>query len=104
VQVFDPALVEQSSANAVVSVAMSTNSSVPGSVWSIITPVRRGGGISRTTDRQFLVLEGYVSDILSPTAAKPSTDPTVNRGIVTLDAFTNATSVLTTPTGWLAFH
>jgi hypothetical protein len=100
VQVFDPALVEQSSANAVVSVAMSTNSSVPGSVWVNHHAGSEGGGISRTTDRQFLVLEGYVGNILSPTAAKPSTDPTVNRGIVTLDAFTNATSVLSTPTGW----
>src|SRR6266404_3429005 len=100
VQVFDPALVEQSSANAVVSVAMSTNSSVPGSVWVNHHAGSEGGGISRTTDRQFLVLEGYVGNILSPTAAKPSTDPTVNRGIVTLDAFTNASSVLSTPTGW----
>jgi hypothetical protein len=100
VQVFDPTLSNQSSANAVVSVAMSTNSSVPGSVWVNHHAGSEGGGISRSSDRQFLVLEGYVGDILSPTAAKPSTDPTVNRGIVTLDAFTNATSVLTTPTGW----
>ena len=47
-----------------------------------------GGGISRTTSRQFLALEGYTGNILSPTAAKPSSDPTVNRGIVTVDAFT----------------
>jgi len=100
VQVFDPALTEQSSTNPVVSVGMSTNSSVPGSVWINHHAGSEGGGISRSTDRQFLVLEGYVGDILSPTAAKPSTDPTVNRGIVTLDAFTNAASVLTTPSGW----
>lgn len=100
VQVFDPALTDQSSANAIMSVAMSTNSSVPGSVWVNHHAGSEGGGISRSTDRRLLVLEGYVGDILSPTAAKPSTDPTVNRGIVTLDAFTNATSVLTTPSGW----
>ncbi len=100
VQVFDPALSDQSSANAIVSIAMSTNSSVPGSVWVNHHAGSEGGGISRSTDRRVLVVEGYVGDILSPTAAKPSTDPTVNRGIVTLDAFTNATSVLTTPTGW----
>ncbi len=64
------------------------------------TPVPEGGGISRSVNREFLCLEGYVGNILSAQAAKPSTDPSVNRGIVTLDAFTNATSVLTTPTGW----
>jgi hypothetical protein len=100
VQVFNPALANQSSTNPVVSVAMSTNSEVPGSVWVNHHAGSEGGGISRSTDRRVLVLEGYVGNILSPTAAKPSTDPTVNRGIVTLDAFTNATSVLTTPTGW----
>ena len=100
VQVFDPAQTNVSSTNAVVSIAMSTNSSVPGSVWINHHAGSEGGGLSRTVDRQFLVLEGYVGNILAPTAAKPSTDPTVNRGIVTLDAFTNATSVLSTPTGW----
>ena len=100
VQVFDPTVTNKSSTNAVVSITMSTNSSVPGSVWINHHAGSEGGGISRSTDRQFLVLEGYVGNILSPTAAKPSTDPTVNRGIVTLDAFTNATSVLTTPSGW----
>jgi hypothetical protein len=100
VQVFDPAITNASSTNAVVSVVMSTNSSVPGSVWINHHAGSEGGGLSRSIDRQFLLLEGYVGNILSPTAAKPSTDPTVGRGIVTLDAFTNATSVLTTPTGW----
>jgi len=79
---------------------MSTNESVPGSVWINHHAGSEGGGLSRSVNRQFLVLEGYVGNILSPTSSKPSTDPTVNRGIVTLDAFTNADSVLTTPTGW----
>jgi len=99
VQVFDTVTNNQTSSNTL-SVAMSTNSSVPGSVWINHHAGSEGGGLSRSTDRQFLVLEGYVGNILSSTAAKPSTDPTVNRGIVTLDAFTNAISVLSTPTGW----
>src|ERR1039457_6780605 len=99
-QVFDTVTNNQSSTNPLVSVAMSTNSSVASSVWVNHHAGSEGGGLSRSADRQFLVLEGYVGDILSAQAAKPSTDPTVGRGIVTLDAFTNALSVLTTPTGW----
>jgi hypothetical protein len=100
VQVFDPALTNQSSTNALVSVAMSTNSSVPGSVWVNHHAGSEGGGISRSTDRRYLVLEGYTGNILSPTAAKPSTDPTVYRGIVRLDAFTNALSFYSDPANW----
>ncbi len=98
VQVFDPVTTNQSSP--LVSVAMSITSSIPGSVWINHHAGSEGGGLSRSVDRQFLCLEGYVGNILSPTAAKPSTDPTVNRGIVTLDAFTNPISVLSTPTSW----
>ena len=100
VQVFDPATTNQSSTNAVVSVAMATNSATPGSVWVNHHAGSEGGGLSRSLNRQYLCLEGYVGNILSPTSAKPSTDPTVGRGIVTLDSFTNAVSVLSTPTGW----
>jgi hypothetical protein len=100
VQVFDPATLNQSSANPLVSVGMSTNSSVPGSVWINHHAGSEGAGLSRSTDRSILALEGYVGNILSPTASKPSTDTSVSRGIVTLDAFTNAISVLSTPTGW----
>ena len=100
VQVFDPATTNQSSSNPVVSIAMSTTNTVPGSVWINLHAGSEGGGISRSVDRQILALEGYVGNILSPTASKPSTDTSVSRGIVTLDAFTNAVSVLTTPTGW----
>ena len=98
VQVYDPTTLNQSSP--VFSVAMSTNAGVPGSVWINHHAGSEGGGLSRSINRQFLVLEGYVGNILSATAAKPSTDPTVNRGIVTLDAFTNAISVLSSPTAW----
>ena len=100
VQVFDPATLNQSSTSPLVSVAMSTTSTVPGSVWINAHAGSEGGGISRSVDRQYLALEGYVGNILSPTASKPSTDSSVNRGIVRLDAFTNSISVLTTPTGW----
>lgn len=100
VQIYDEVLTNQTSTNPVLSVAMATNSSVPGSVWINHHAGSEGGGLSRSVNRQFLCLEGYVGDILPATAAKPSTDPTVNRGIVTLDAFTNAISVLSTPTGW----
>lgn len=98
VQVFDPVTNNQSSP--LVSVAMSTNENVPGSVWINHHAGSEGGGISRSIDRQFLILEGYVGNILSATAAKPSTDPTVERGIVTLDAFTNAISVYSSLSSW----
>lgn len=98
VQVFDPVTNNQSSP--VVSVAMSTNASVPGSVWINHHAGSEGGGLSRSTDRRYLALEGYTGNILSPTAAKPSTDFTVTRGIVTLDAFTNATSIYSDLANW----
>ena len=100
VQVFDPASTNQSSTNALVSVAMSTNSSVPGSVWINHHAGSEGGGLSRSIDRRYLALEGYTGNILSPTSAKPSTDQTVNRGIVTLDAFTNATDIYSSTYTW----
>ncbi|MBW8863401.1 MAG: immunoglobulin domain-containing protein, partial [Verrucomicrobia bacterium] len=100
VQVFDPSLTNKSSTNAVVSVAMSTNNTVPGSVWVNHHAGSEGGGISRTVDRQFLALEGYTGNILSSSAAKPSTDFTVFRGIVTLDAFTNAVDVYSSQVHW----
>ncbi len=97
VQVFDPTI---SNSVPLVSVAMSTNTSVPGSVWINHHAGSEGGGLSRSVDRRFLALEGYTGNILSPTAAKPSTDPTVSRGIVTLDAFTNAISVYSSLNNW----
>jgi hypothetical protein len=98
VQVFDPAISNQTAP--LLSVAMSTNSAVPGSVWINHHAGSEGGGLSRSADRRYLALEGYTGDILTPTSAKPSTDPTVTRGIVTLDAFTNATSVYSSLNSW----
>lgn len=98
-QVFDPLTTNQ--AAPLVSVALSTNSAVPGSVWINDHAGSEGGGISRTTDRQFLALEGYTGTMaLTPPATKPSADPTVHRGIVTLDAFTNAISVYSDLANW----
>jgi len=90
VQVFDPVV---SNSVPLVSVAMSTNSSVPGSVWINAHAGSEGGGLSRSVDRSFLAVEGYVGNIIPPTSAKPSTDQGTERGIVTLDPFTNAVSV-----------
>src|ERR1700748_2977061 len=45
VQVFDPSTTNQTSANPVISVAMSTNSSVPGSVWINHHAGSEGGGL-----------------------------------------------------------
>ena len=98
VQIFDPATPNQSAP--LLSVAMATNNSIPGSVWINHHAGSEGGGLSRSTDRRYLVMEGYVGDILSPTASKPSTDPTVARGIVSLDAFTNAVSVYSDYANW----
>jgi hypothetical protein len=97
VQVFDP---NTTNGSPLVSVALSTNSSVPGSVWINAHAGSEGGGISRSVDRQFLALEGYTGNILSPTASKPSSATNVTRGIVTLDAFTNAISVYSDPANW----
>ena len=100
VQEFDITTANQSSTNPLLSLAMSTNSSVPGSVWINHHAGSEGGGISRSKNRQFLCLEGYTGNILSATAAKPSTDGTVHRGIVTLDAFTNAIDVYSSANTW----
>ena len=98
VQVFDP--VTNVQASPLVSVAMSTNSTVPGSVWINHHAGSEGGGISRSINRQYLCLEGYTGNILTPTSAKPSTDPSVTRGVVTLDAFTNAVDVYSSLYSW----
>ncbi len=98
VQVFDPVTNNQTSP--LVSVAMSTNASVQGSVWINHHAGSEGGGLSRSVDRRYLALEGYTGTILTPTNAKPSTDQTVTRGIVTLDAFTNAASVYSDLANW----
>jgi hypothetical protein len=85
VQVFDTATQNQSAP--LYSLSLPTNQ--PNGVWINAHAGTEGGGISRTTSRQFLALEGYTGNILSPTAAKPSADPSVERGIATVDAFGN---------------
>ena len=97
VQVFDPAVTNPAP---LLSMAMSTNASIPGSVWINAHAGSEGGGISRTIDRQFLMLEGYTGNILSPTDAKPSNNTGVNRGIVRLDAFTNAVDIYHDSVAW----
>jgi len=98
VQVFDPAITNQPAP--ILSVAMSTNHDIPGSVWINAHAGSEGGGLSRSTDRRYLVMEGYTGDILSPTAAKPSTNPSIARGIVRLDAFTDAESIYSDLSAW----
>ena len=98
VQAFDTQATNQ--AAPLISIALSTNSSVPGSVWINAHAGSEGGGISRSVDRQFLALEGYTGNILSPTNAKPSSAIGVTRGIVRLDAFNNAISVYSDPANW----
>ncbi len=96
VQEFDPATPNQSSP--LYSLTLPTNQ--PNGLWINAHAGSEGGGISRTTTRQFLALEGYTGNILSPTAAKPSADPTVFRGIVTVDAFGTETSIYQDQANW----
>src|ERR1035438_1861426 len=67
VQVFDPMTNNQSSP--LLSVAMSTNSSVPGSVWINHHAGSEGGGLSRSYDRSTLLLEGYTGNLLTRSVA-----------------------------------
>lgn len=85
VQVFDPVTINQ--AAPIYSQPLPTNQ--PNGIWINDHAGSEGGGISRSADRHILALEGYTGNILSPTNAKPSSDPTVYRGLGTLDAFGN---------------
>src|SRR5579859_7166691 len=85
VQVFDP--VTNNQASALFTLALPTNQ--PNGVFINAHAGSEGGGISRTSNRQYLAIEGYTGNILSPTAAKPSADPTVYRGFGVIDAFGN---------------
>lgn len=97
IQVFDPAVTN--AAAPVVSVALATNGA-PGSIWINAHAGSEGGGISRSTDRQFLALEGYTGSIPPTNGPTPSSAPGVTRGIVTLDAFANANGIYSDPFGW----
>ena len=96
VQAFDTATPNQPTP--IYSFTLPTNQ--PDGLWINAHAGSEGGGISRTTSRQYLALEGYTGNILSPTAAKPSADPTVNRGIVTVDAFGTETPIYQDLANW----
>ena len=99
VQEFDTVTTNQSSPLA--SLTLPTNG-ING-VWINAHAGSEGGGIFRTVNRQFLASEGYTGNILSPTNAKPSADPTVTRGIATVDAFGFETNVYLDLADWFGF-
>lgn len=96
VQVFDTAATNQSAP--LVSLALPTNQ--PNGIWINAHAGSEGGGLSRSANREFLALEGYTGNILSPTNAKPSSDPTVYRGFGIVDAFTNEHVVYEDTANW----
>ncbi|HEX4119014.1 MAG TPA: immunoglobulin domain-containing protein, partial [Verrucomicrobiae bacterium] len=85
VQVFDTETNDQLSP--LYSLALPTNA--PNAIWINDHAGSEGGGISRAANRQYLAIEGYTGDILSPTNAKPSSDTNVTRGFGTVDVFGN---------------
>ena len=85
VQIFDP--VTNNQAAPFYSLTLPTNA--PNGIWINAHAGSEGGGISRAANREFLALQGYTGNILSPTNAKPSSDPTVYRGFGIVDAFGN---------------
>lgn len=96
VQVYDT--VTNNQTMPLLSVPLPTNGNT--AIWINDHAGSEGGGISRSINREFLALEGYSGNILSPTNAKPSTDPTVERGICVLDAFTNVTHIYSDTANW----
>src|SRR5580704_1359697 len=76
--------VTNNQATPLVSVPLPTNA--PNGIWINDHAGSEGGGISRAVNREFLALEGYTGNILSPTAAKPSAAVGVTRGIGVMDA------------------
>ncbi|MGA2540315.1 MAG: immunoglobulin domain-containing protein [Verrucomicrobiota bacterium] len=96
VQIFDPVLNNQ--AAPIYALALPTNA--PNGIWINAHAGSEGGGISRSADRHILALQGYTGNILSPIAAKPSSNPTVGRGFGTLDAFGNEQVVYQDLANW----
>lgn len=96
VQIYDP--VTNNQAAPLVSIALPTNA--PDGIWINDHAGSEGGGISRAMNREYLALQGYTGNILSPTNAKPSADPTVTRGLGILDAFGNEHVVYSDLANW----
>ena len=82
---YDPVV---SNSAPVMSVAVPTNG--VNSIWFNLHGGSEGIGLTRSEDRQFLVLNGYHGD-LTNTAATPSSATDCTRGFGTMDAFTNFT-------------
>ncbi len=96
VEVYDPAITGQT--NPLWQLAIPTNA--PNAIWMNAHAGSEGGGISRSANRQFLALQGYTGNILSPTAAKPSAAVGVTRGFGLLDVFGNETVLYSDPANW----
>lgn len=96
VWVFDPQQADQVSP--VASVTIPTNG--PNAFWINAHAGSEGGGISLSVNRQYLALQGYTGDIISPTASKPSANTSVTRGLGTLDAFGNVVGIYSDLANW----
>ncbi|HEY3855731.1 MAG TPA: immunoglobulin domain-containing protein [Verrucomicrobiae bacterium] len=96
VQVFDT--VSNNQASPTFSLALPTNA--PNALWINAHSSSEGGGISRAANRQYLAIQGYTGDIISPTNSKPSTDPTISRGFGIVDVFGNENVVYSDTANW----
>jgi hypothetical protein len=96
VQVFDE--VTNNQAEPLYSLDLPTNA--PNGIWINAHAGSEGGGISRAVNREYLALQGYTGNILSPTNAKPSSDTTVTRGFGIVDVFGNEQVLYSDPANW----
>src|SRR5579872_5967233 len=96
IQVFDPATTNQ--AAPIYSLPLPTNA--PNGIWINAHAGSEGGGISRSSTRQYLAIEGYTGNILSPTNYKPSSFVGVTRGFGIVDVFGNEQVLYSDPANW----
>jgi hypothetical protein len=86
---YDPALTNQ--ASPIMSIALPTNGA--NSLWINAHAGSEGQGMTRSADRQCLVISGYHGDLNSipgtPSSATNSSGQSYPRGFSTIDAFTN---------------
>src|SRR3984957_20249839 len=68
VEVYDP--VTNNQAAPIKEIVLPTNA--PNGIYINAHAGSEGGGISRSQNREFLALEGYTGNLLSPTSSKPS--------------------------------